>query len=305
MTDFIKYGDSSYELLLKYPQNWRSNLITDVTLTIKTEGGVEVLAADSATLWTGELNAVSAAYAVAIGVDAAEAPRAGERYLIRLVPVDDSEPGNQEEFVLSSFSVVSPGAYALSLERELRHAHADEENVFGCYAVYALDASGADFTIGRKLTLIWTPDSDDAAWTQQVEVVDVQAGSGVLWDELRQAYRSEWELIQDDDFVKLESIVMRGFQSRLNAIHIPAGFVVDQPALDNLRLLFARMFILGRAPGAGDQDGSRYKIARDEFNSALSDFSSAVHIWVDQNQNKINDDGEERYRTNFVIERAL
>jgi hypothetical protein len=291
----IKFGDGSFGLEFEFPIRWNEAAVTSVTLSITDDAGTVLLDDASCTLWSGVIKTGTAPEAqdLSLQVTSASIPRKGMRYRIE----SSDSYGNAEDVFLDSFVLDSSNEYTFTIERELRFYHAASEEVYGCYAIYSLNASDTDtFSLGRMLKLTWTPDSNDQAYTQRFVVTGVAGSHPKLWNDLRRAYPGEWELVQDEDLDSLEAIIMDGFDTEVVDLHLDSNRVVDQDILNRGRLLFARKDLLE----ARNPSSPALPVATKAYISWRANLASSVALWTDRNENNVNDDGEERRHTEYT-----
>lgn len=279
----IRYNHATNVLRFEFPVEWKGDDITGATLAIKDRDGAELLAAQSLTLYTAtELDGAVAQWQKVITLDsAAEDLAPGDPILI------DGVAGPELRRVKGYDAVT----YEVKLETILQNDHADADAVYGLWGTYTLDTTTvATWTAGLICTLIWTPAGAGQATTYDVQIakstVEVEGLARRFSSLFPRAYKSFTDTTNrlDDMVAEAKSQVYEELD--LNNMDLPR--IVDQDAISTA-IMYKMAVLWAEGADLDKQDERNHLLKQYESKKAIA--LSRV-IWIDQNQNSIEDDGE-------------
>lgn len=278
----VQYNNSAFTVRFEYPEKWDAQTLDGVNLTITDTSGNELLAATAATLYGGTtLNAAESVgdstVELAVG---ASAFSPGDRFQIAA-----GNSGPTEDCEVQSYNSSTRVA---TLKRELLYDHASGAAVKGLWCTYDLDTSTvATWTKGLQLLFDWAPQNVDnfparergEVATSAFEPSDFIARFKVLYPEAYDARPRDIEDLYEES--------VRQLRTELLSRGLLMDRIQDQEMLTPALVALARY--LDSLPN-GDSDDSR-KSAFQEYQRQIS-IISAMPIWVDTNQDKVEADEE-------------
>jgi hypothetical protein len=283
----IRYN-SAVPLRMEFPVEWDPKLLTGLTLTVKGRDGVELLAADAATLYTATtLAAAAPRFSGDIILDA------GATDLVQLDPILITGVAGDERHTVKGFDSTTK---AVELERILDNPHDSGDAVYGLFADYELNTTTVtDFPAGKKITLIWTPAGTGVPITETAQIakseLDIEGFERDFRDLYERAHRGLTE--PRNKFAPMLAQAERRVENELRADGLDIQRVVDQSLLTPLIMAkLAWMWALGGDEGKEDERqvyGAEYQ---NEKNRVLS-----WPIWADDDQDNVEDEGEIKTHT--------
>lgn len=295
----LKYGSSAFDLTLDYPSKWKVENISDIKVQIKNSStGTSLLDSTSAETFSGNVLSAATARAMTLAVTSSVPPTIGKRYRIH----ETSETGaakNEDIFVID-YTVTATDQYSLNLKEELKYAHAQNEDVQGCFAKYTADISdSSDFALGTECLIIWTPDSNDFAYRKTAMVLNQDSGIGNAWNRLSVRFPGAYEVISKwstEELYQLEEVLENEFIAMFRRKGLNIAVIQNQTLLEEPYLKYVRMCIYSEL---GDKAEYEYKMSMDEFNTSFRELVEATEIWQDINLDDVKDVNEERPHGDF------
>ena len=279
----IRYNHASNILRFEYPVEWKGEDVSAITLTITDMDGTELLAAQSLTLYTAtELDGAVAQYLGEITLDSG----AGE--LSQGDPLLLAGAAGAERHFVAGYDATG---YVVTLEDTLKSAHEDADAVYGLWGNYTLDTTTvATWTAGLVFTLKWTPTGSGQPTTELAQiaktVVDIE-GLAKRWSTVfSRAY--DYYTKKDD---RLEVILQEAEMyviKELESAQLDVNRIVDQDVIS--------MAIMCKVAHFWTLQGDEK--LKDEREAMSAEYTKEIKIvkglpiWVDQNQDLIEDDGE-------------
>jgi len=280
----IKYGDSSYALRFEFPDTWRTDPPTAVTVGFTTKANAELLEATSTAMRAATALGADGVYGdstILITAGAGAFGEPGDRMLI--ADSDDGPP----EIVESTHYDSSTRTF--TLRDELSEEHESATVVTGFYTVYDADLSGDDFTKGLEFVITWTPNNDSPPITEIAIIAGASYSMSDFWSSFQTAYPTEYTVIENRDrdaFEKLTHAHVRtAFLTRCKAF----DRVVDQPFMDIGYMLMARKLVLS---SQGDEQEHEQGVADKAWTDWFTAILENVSIWFDKDQDGVEDAGE-------------
>lgn len=281
MTRLIKYGDSSQTVRLEFPSQW-TGLPSTITITVKDEDAGEILSAQSATLYTATVlnGAVTRGDNSIIVANDADNLTPGDR-----VRIAAGASGSAEDVEVDYYNSTSKVA---TLKGALRYSHADGAAVSPLWATYALNASGSDYTVGKRLQVIWTPNTDDPIYTEDATVIqyqwqpiDLESRFRTTWFDIYEQIRPNFDDLAQEARKQLRLRLMRDNRD-LNTLREPDAAT---PALmSQIALMVTRR--------GGDEHKHEYEMAIKAYNEDIANLTQTV-VWWDVDDDLTQDKNEE------------
>lgn len=296
----IKYGDDAFALRLEMPPTWDIESITEVTIGIK-HGTTELLAATAATQYTATtLNgALTPSGGTATIANDAGAVVEGDRLRIAA-----SAAGPAEDIEVHSYD---SSTKVITLRRELNDGHSDGTAVHGMWCTYSLDASDTDtWGKGYIVEVVWTPDSNDEAYTDRYVIGTTAFASSRLWRDIELMHPALWKRYSGhtpEDLSDLEGAIAARLEQEMWSSHMDLDRIRDMPIVAPILTQCAIMVLYS---SGGDEHQTEYERARDTFHAQLEKLK-ANPIWIDYDQDGAIDDdeGEVQSRTPRFLTRIF
>ncbi len=278
----IRYNNASNVLLFEYPEEWTT--VSALTLTITDDVGTELLAADSATLYTATtLDAAASAFADTVTlVSGAGVLEPG--YPIEIAGVAGNERHRVKEY--------SSTTRIVSLEGMLEEAHAAADAVTGRYGLITVDTTTtSDFPKGIVLTLLWTPTGTGVAATtelaqvsvSQVDLVGLERRFSRLYPRAFEAYTKPINRMAD----MLKEAELQVAQELL-VDNLDMQRIIDQDVV--APAIMGKLAYMWTFNGDEQIEDERAFLGT-EYDKQINILKS-LPIWIDHDQDLIEDDGE-------------
>jgi hypothetical protein len=286
----IPFGSSAVPLKLEYPAEWDPKLVTGVTLTVLDRDGDELMAADSATVYTQTtLNADVDAFASSIVLDSgADDLEIGESLLIEGILGDE----------FARVKGYDTATQTAELESILENEHDSGENVWGRFCDYSLDVSTTTtYTAGILLTLLWTPTGSGGPITQQVQVAKSALDLSGLELTFSRIYPRAYKALTSTvgRFNDVSDEAERQVTFELMAEGFDIQRLIDTDSM--MGPIMAKMAWLWVLNGDDNTEDER-RVISGEYDTQMS-MLKAAHLWVDHDQDRIEDDGEASSRERY------
>ena len=279
----LKYNFATNYLRLEFPDEWKPDDITGVSLTITGTDGTVLQAAMAATKYANtDLDADVAAYLDEITLAAAAGNlAAGDVILIAGI-------AGAERRRVQGYDTTGKVA---TLEEILREAHEKDDAVYPCWVTSAaIDTTTvATWTAGLPMTLTWTPTGSGQAFVELAEISKYSMAVEGLELRFEAVYKRAW-----DDFEKMGtfSIIREEAERQLRAELASNGLDYNR-IVDNdifAPVLMDRMAWIWTLNGDENKKDEREAIGA-EYNSKIAQLLKNP-IWVDTDQDLIEDTDE-------------
>jgi hypothetical protein len=279
----IRYNSTAAPLRLAIPAEWDVTLLTALTLTVTDLDGVELLAADAATLWADTTLAADAdAYLSSLTL------AAGATDLAKGDPIQIQGVVGPERHIVKGYDSTTK---IVEIEQILENDHVTGDEVWGLFADYELDTSTvATWTAGLVFTLTWTPTGTGTPITEMGQI----AKSALDLQGLERRFSILYPRAHDDfsrpsdKFAEVLEEAELQVENDLLGAGVLMQRVVDQDKLSPL--------VMKKLACMWTWNGDKNK--EDERNFLCSDYDKELAkvlswpIWVDQDQDKVQDEDE-------------
>ena len=284
----LNLGNSSEVIELEFPLEWEPADLTELTLTINDRDGTELMPAETTTLYTATvLDTASYRYCRELTLEAGS---------------DDLEIGDRirvtgvlgyEDHVVKGYDSVDLTA---ELEEYVDRDFEEGATIHRLSAIVTVDLSDTDtFPAGEELVLIWTPTGTGGPFTQEASISSYrQIDIAGLTEELEAVYPRAHKALKKPKS-RLGRVVARArsdIRSRLLIMdpQFEINDIRDQSIL--IPAVAAQCAVLWSLNGDDDMDEER-KVYRGQVSSEI-DVLSKLNLWVDQDDDLVEDQLEER-----------
>lgn len=281
----IRYNDNTNVVKFEFPTEWDPKLVTAVDISITNKDGTELLASDSVTLFTATtLDTAATRFARQVTLDSGtDALNIGDKILIT------GDLGDETAYVKGFESVNK--VVEITSTNGLRNPHESGDAVYGAFGTYTIDTTTvATFTAGLVMTLTWTPTGAGQPITELAQI----AKSAFDIIGLEQRFKNLYARAYDDftepyeKFADMQMEAEQQVENELLGNGLDLQRVVDQSKL--APLVMAKMAYLWTLNGDENKQDEyeKYKLEYgNEFDRVLQ-----WPLWVDRNQDLIEDDQE-------------
>jgi hypothetical protein len=283
--DQLRFGASAWPIHFPFPVEWKGEDVTAVTLAIEDRDGNELMAADAITLYTATtLKVAVERFASSINL-ADAAGNLSEGDTVKLVGIEGSEA-----FRIKGWDSTNNVG---ELEGFTENEYAIGDDVYGLFGDYELDISDTDtFTAGIVLRFIWTPTGSGLPVTWLAQVAASALDISGLRQDFADLYPRAYDafLVPHDRLDRMQAIAERQLASEAMGDTPPWDIqrVVDQQeVLDTVMVKMAYLWTLN-----GDKQLEDERKALGEEYAIRKGVLKALALWVDDDQDGIEDDGE-------------
>jgi hypothetical protein len=199
-----------------------------------------------------------------------------------------SADGGDEDVEIDS---VNTSSKVCGLTDYLKFNHTSGAAVSGRFLAYNLDASQSDFTSGLDFNVIWElTDTDDPAWRQDAEILKRDVSFGGLEGEFKAAFSHYHTEIASGGFDTMQA---RAFATLRHRFLQTAQRDLDKLANpDDLEEILMWQIAYNIA-WAGDDSWLEERVATKQvLDELVNRFASATNIWIDDNQDDVEDESE-------------
>lgn len=297
----IIYGGETM-LRLEYPLTWNVDNLSAVNVAIHDRAGNELLASTAATLFTATTleGAVTAgSYEVALNSGTDEVFPGDV-----LVIAQSSAPAEEIEAEYFTGST-----YTVTTKRPLLYDHPDDADVYGCFALYDLDASDTDtFELGEQLVISWIPTWTDSpveggdTVRERAEVVAYETRVADFQQRFASTFPREYEAVTEplDRFEDIYYEARRQLKTELALRGLDMDRIVDADLLGPVLMNKMRWIILVTADESYIDER---EACMAEYNRQFELLCNST-IWVDNDQDNVLDD-DELTTHDHIFDRAL
>lgn len=278
----LRYN-ATVPLRIEFPYGWYVTALSGLTLTVLDDNGVELLAADAATLYTATtLDSAATQYTSQLVLAAgAGNPSVGDAFYVL-------GPNGGETVRVKGYETSTK---TIETDEILENAYDAGDDVYGMFGDYSLDLTTvATYTAGKIITLLWTPAGTGTPITElaqiaktALDIVDLEKRFSTLYPRAYHAFTAPVRKV-DEMAAEAETAVTM----ELEAVGLDIQRLIDQSIMTPA--IMAKMACLWLLNGDEDKRDEREFICK-EYDKQIG-ILKQLPLWTDQDQDLAQDAGE-------------
>jgi hypothetical protein len=293
----LQYASAAIAMHFDFPEEWNSELITAVDISITDRDGVKLLSADECTLWTQvtldgsvsrysseiALNNISEAVPPSTPAVPPDALLMGDMLLIKGAAGDE----------IHRVKGYSSTTRVAGIDGIFENDHDDNDKVWARFCNYELDISDTDvFTNGIVIQVHWTPTGSGNPVTEQYQVMSSALDLSGLRQDMADRYSRVYNAftVPVDKFSRMSEMAEKDVMIELRGAQPPIDIqkIVDQDLAKGA--IMARMATIWTLSGDEQLEDERKKYL-DEYAYQIGILKSSV-FWLDANLDNVEDEEE-------------
>jgi len=204
-----------------------------------------------------------------------------------VVRIAMSADGQSEDVEIAS---VNTSTKVCGLTDYLRFDHTSGAAVSGRFVSYDIDVSDTDiYTSGLDIKIIWDLyDTDDPAWSEDAEILKRSVAFGGLEAEFKDGFAHYYAEIPSGGFASAQKRAYETLRRRFSqTVQRDLDKLVNPEDLEEI--LFWQ--IAYNIAWAGDDSWEREQVAtKQTLDELINRFAGATNIWIDDDQDDVEDD---------------
>lgn len=301
-TRVIKYGAKTHTMKMVLPDSWPVTASCKLTLTDADTGTALVSAATVTRLTANTTSAI--AYAGAFTITLTNALGVGETIVEDDILSVGTAATGYHRYVVDSYD---SGTKIVTFKQGLHENAVSGAAVYGCNLTYTLDTTngGTEGTPSSTWSSVervhaqWYTTGSDMPVTEYYTILKARSEVAGLEQEFAAAFPSlHAEIV--DSFASFERRARERIRQEMAIKSRDMDKIVDSEALREVILLELALL----AARASNMDAEQYDRLKED-RQAMMDIIDAMRVWVDDDQNKVEDDDEKEQAVTIGYMRGL
>lgn len=292
-TKAIKRGKSGFVMTTVRPDNWANGGVVTCDVLSKVDGIETPIIEDAAVeVYTGDTLAedvLAGSYRFTLVYG--EALEDGQQ-----IRVGSAEQGYQTVVVDDYYAPTKSVSVRESLDEDLRAG----STVSGCELTTTIDASLEAFDNLQEVSVRWKSDGDDVTMSELWRVLSVANQPTGLSNSFRLAYPACYDAVTEEGVPELADRAEQYVTSYFTLKQRDYKLIVDNESTKELIML--QMALLSGE--GGDLSDQQYIRLTKRYEDLLS-IIDGLPLWIDDNEDGVEDDSETQTAQNFRVMRCL